>query len=128
MLIGVSNAPVIFLFEFVFRTAGVRIAALPEVFYERLTLVVGGEFLKGSPLFVSNNVGNFLAQPLLVGRLHFHAESLLAPLFCLTGFLGSVLFLVVAAIWREGMQDGNADDEGERDDQTKRPAAHPCVP
>ena len=26
------------------------------------------------------------------------------------------------------MQDGNADDEGERGDQPKRPAAHPSVP
>src|SRR5208282_6296123 len=52
VLVAVSNAAVIFLFVLVFGAAGVRVAALPEIFDKRLALVVRGEFLERGSLFV----------------------------------------------------------------------------
>ena len=67
MLVGVSNAAVVFLFEFVFGAAGIRIAALPEILDKCLALIVGGKFLKSGALLVGDDVRDFFAQPLLIG-------------------------------------------------------------
>src|SRR5271157_343804 len=93
-LVGISNAAVIFLFELVFGAAGVGVAAVPEIFDKRLALVVRGEFLKSGSLFVGDDVGDFLAQPFLVRRLHFVPERLLTTLL----FFGHLGFLVILGL------------------------------
>ena len=67
MLVGIGDTLVVFFFEFVLFGIRRRIAALPEGFNEVVALLIIGELLKGSAFFVSNDVGDVLVQPLLVG-------------------------------------------------------------
>ena len=81
MLVRVSDAAVIFLFEFVLRAAGAGIAALPKSLDELLALVVGAQLPEGRPLFGGDDVRNLFVKPLLVRTLHLFPDGLLAALF-----------------------------------------------
>ena len=67
MVVGIRDAPVVFLFEFVFRRAGSGIAAQPELFDEVLALRVGLQAFECRALFVGDDVGDVLGEPLVVG-------------------------------------------------------------
>ena len=87
VLVGVSDAAVIFLFELVLRTARAGVPPLPESLDELLALFIGRELFEGRPLFVRYDVGDFFGDPLLVGGLHFLLDRLLPALLLLTHLL-----------------------------------------
>ena len=78
MLVGIGNALVVLFFIFVLFGVGRGIAALPEGFNEVVALLVVGELLEGGALFVGDDVGDVLGQPLLVGLAQFLLEGALA--------------------------------------------------
>src|SRR4051794_3660624 len=89
MLVGIGDTLVVFFFEFVLFGIRRRIAALPEGFNEVVALLIIGELLKGSAFFVSNDVGDVLVQPLLVGlaQFLFKGAGILFALFFVSGTL-----------------------------------------
>src|SRR6266700_6126844 len=89
MLVGVSDSAVILLFEFVGCASRIGIATLPEAFDELLALIIGGKLFECLPLFTSDNVRDFLVDPLLVRASQF--------LRC--GFVSPHLFFVALLFW-----------------------------
>src|SRR5579862_1210904 len=65
--VGIGNAPVMLFLELVFYCVGSWVAALPERFDKLLSLFVRRELQERGPLFVADDVGNFLFEPFLVG-------------------------------------------------------------
>src|SRR6185503_14007001 len=71
MLVGISNALVVLLFELVFIGIRIRIAPAPEFLDKPLPLVIRCQFLKSLSLFVGNDIGDVLLKPVLVSLLEF---------------------------------------------------------
>src|ERR1700756_2106822 len=67
MLGGVGDALVVLFFEFVFFGVRRGIATLPEGLNKVVALFVVRELLKGGSLFIRDDVGDVLVQPLFVG-------------------------------------------------------------
>src|SRR2546426_12279523 len=89
MLVRVSNPSVVLFLKLVFGAAGVGIAPLPELLDELFALFVRTQLLERTPLLVSDDIGDFLLEPLLIGALHLFLNRLLAaPLFFIRLFLG----------------------------------------
>src|SRR5262249_43961950 len=65
-LVGVSDAPVVLLFEFVFPCTGCRVAAQPELLDEMLALFVGLEAEECFLLCISDDVNDVLREPALI--------------------------------------------------------------
>ena len=101
LLIGVSDAPVIFFLELVLRVTGVGIAPLPEGLNELFPLIISGELLESTSFLVGNDVRDFFIEPLLIGALHFFLHRLAALLFRL------VHLLVGVCVLRGRLQNGN---------------------
>src|SRR5246127_3275347 len=89
VLVGVSDALVVLFLIFVLFGVGRRIAALPEGFDEVVALFVVGELLEGGALFVGDDVGDVLVEPLLVGlrQLVLQGLRILLALFFVLGAL-----------------------------------------
>src|ERR1035438_5808688 len=64
MFIGIRDAPVVLLFEFVLYRAGSRIAAQPELLDEALAFGIGLETFECGSFVVSDDVGDILVDPL----------------------------------------------------------------
>src|SRR5581483_10947426 len=75
MLVGISDALVVFLFEFVLFGVRRGIAALPESLDEIVPLFVVGQLFEGGPLLIRDDVGHILVQPLLVWLAQFLLEG-----------------------------------------------------
>src|SRR3989441_12428869 len=71
MLVGVSDALVIFLAILVFVGVGIGIAPPPKLLDKALALIVGLELLEGLPLFIGDDVSDVLFQPILVSLVQF---------------------------------------------------------
>src|SRR4029077_5896236 len=84
VLIGVCNAPVMFLFVLVFRGVRSRIAALPEAFDELISFRVRGQLLKGGKLFIGDDPADVFIQPFLVDAAQFFALRALVVFFSRT--------------------------------------------
>jgi len=91
MLVGVSDALVIFLAILVFVGVGIGIAPPPKLLDKALALIVGLELLEGLPLFIGDDVSDILFQPILVSLIQFGLDiasllrwilGLFAVLFC----------------------------------------------
>src|SRR5208282_701202 len=80
VFVGIGDAAVVFLFEFVLGAAGVGVAPLPERLDKLLPLVVSAELLEGRPLLRGDDVRDFFAQPLLVSALVLLLDGLPAAL------------------------------------------------
>src|ERR1700688_473125 len=63
--VGIGDTAVILLSEHILWAAGIRIAPLPEFLDELVPLFVGSELLEGGPLFIGDDVGPLLNQPLV---------------------------------------------------------------
>src|SRR2546426_668522 len=89
MLVRVSNPSVVLFLKLVFGAAGVGIAPLPELLDELFALFVRTQLPERAPLLVSDDIGDFLLEPLLIGALHLFLNRLLAaPLLFIRFFLG----------------------------------------
>ena len=73
-LVGVGDPAVVLFLEFVFDRVRSGIAPLPERFDKLLALFVGLQLQEGRALFIGDDVGNFLFQPLLIGSGEFFFE------------------------------------------------------
>src|SRR5437588_11305312 len=71
MLVGVSDALLIFLAILVFVGVGIGIAPPPKLLDKALALIVGLELLEGLPLFIGDYVSDVLFQPILVSLIQF---------------------------------------------------------
>src|SRR5437870_2136189 len=71
MLVGVSDAFVIFLAILVFVGVRIGIAPPPKLLDKTLALIVGLELLEGLPLFIGDDVSDVLFQPILVSLIQF---------------------------------------------------------
>src|SRR3979409_2471002 len=71
MLVSIGDAFVVLLFEFVFFGIRIRIAPAPKFFNKPFAFIIGGEFLEGLFLFISDYVSDILLQPIFVGFLEF---------------------------------------------------------
>src|SRR3954462_879988 len=69
VLVRVGDAFVVFLAIFIFIGVRIRIAPAPEFFDEPFAFFVGFEFLERLPLFIGDDVGDVLVEPVLVGLL-----------------------------------------------------------
>jgi hypothetical protein len=69
--VGVGDAAVVLFAVGVFGGVRVGIAAAPEVFDVLLALFVGGETQEGVVLFFRDDVGDFFAEPSVVGSAFF---------------------------------------------------------
>ena len=98
MLVGIGDALVILLAIFVFVSIRIGIAPAPEFLDEAFALVVGSEFLESLPLFVGDDVGDVLVQPVLVGFFQFRLN--------IARLLGRVLALVVFALLSQARRRG----------------------
>ena len=89
MLVGIGDPLVVFLFELVFVSIWIRIAAPPELLDKSLALVISLELLKCLSLFVSDDVRHILIQPILVSLLEFrlHVAWLVHRVLAFLGFL-----------------------------------------
>jgi hypothetical protein len=63
MRVGIRDAPVVFVFKFVFGRARSGIAAQPELLDEHFPFRIGREFLKRGPRFIGNDVDHVLIEP-----------------------------------------------------------------
>ena len=66
VLVGVSDALVVFLAKFVFVGVRIRIAPPPEFFDKPFALVVSFQLLESFALFVGDDVRDVFFQPILV--------------------------------------------------------------
>jgi len=66
VLVRVSNALVVFLFELVFVSVRIRIATPPEFLDKPLALVVRRQLLESLSLFIGDDVSNVFLQPVFV--------------------------------------------------------------
>src|SRR5579862_2361635 len=114
MLVGVGDAPIVFFFEFVFRGAGVGVAALPKCFDELLPFIIRAQILERFPFLIGDDVRYFLLNPLLVGAFIF-LRGLLLPL--LLGFVG---FILLDGNRLDGMTEQAPKDRG--DDKKSYPS------
>src|SRR5262245_47776973 len=80
MLVGVSNPPIVFFFEGIFRRVGIGIPNLPKVLDKLVALLVRPEFEKRLPLGRRNDVGCVLLQP-IASAIAYFLGSLLGLLF-----------------------------------------------
>ena len=74
MFVGVRDAAVMLFFELVFNGVRGGIAAEPELLDELFALLVGVELLEGFALFIGDDVGDVLVQPLLPRSFEFLFE------------------------------------------------------
>src|SRR5438270_157558 len=102
MLVGVSDALVIFLAILVFVGVGIGIAPPPKLLDKALALIVGLELLEGLPLFIGDDVSDILFQPILVSLIQFRLD-VASLLRWILGFF-AVLFLREAC--RNGENEG----------------------
>ncbi len=89
MLIGISDAAVVFLFVFVLFRVRRGVAALPEGFNKVVAFFVVRELLKGGSFLVGNDPNYVLVQPLLVDPAEFDLERF--PLLLLLFIRGRAL-------------------------------------
>ena len=82
VLVGVGDAAVVLFLELVLDGIGRGVAAQPELLDELLALFVGLQPLEGRALFIGDDVGDVLVQPLAVGSLQLLAELGLRFFFC----------------------------------------------
>src|SRR5204862_2544020 len=113
MLVRVGDAFVVFLAIFVFVGVRVGIAAPPEFFDEPFTLVVGFQFLPGLALFVRDDIGHVLVEPVFVG---FFQLNLFIPRLS-----GGVLTRLLLLFLREAGRNGKAKSQ-ESNGQTAQSA------
>src|SRR5882762_866876 len=66
VLIGISDATVVFLFEIVVWKIGIIAAAKPKLLDELLTFFIGVELQESAPLFRRDDVDHILVEPLLI--------------------------------------------------------------
>src|ERR1700694_1382289 len=71
VLVGIGNAFVILLFEFVLISVGIRIATTPELFNEALSFLVSLNFFECLSLIICNDVNNVFLQPVFVSFFEF---------------------------------------------------------
>jgi hypothetical protein len=69
VLVGIGYPLVILLAKFVFVGVRVRIAAAPELFNKAFAFLVRLELFEGLTLFVCDDVGDVLVEPIFVGLL-----------------------------------------------------------
>ena len=81
MFVGISDAAIVFLFEFVFRAARIGVAPLPKCLDKLLALFVRRVLLERRALFGRDDVGDLLVNPLLIRRLQFLLRGFLPALF-----------------------------------------------
>ena len=91
MLVGVSDALVIFLAILVFVGVGIGIAAAPKLLDKALALIVGLELLEGLPLLIGDDVSDVLFQPILVSLIQLGLDGARLLRWILSLFV--VLFL-----------------------------------
>jgi hypothetical protein len=75
VFVRVSDAAVVFFFEFVLNGVGSGIAALPESFDEAVALFVIRELLEGGAFLIGDDVSDVFVQPLLVAAADFEAAG-----------------------------------------------------
>src|SRR5882762_3067406 len=66
VLIGISDATVVFLFEIVVGKIGIIATAKPKLLNELLALFIGVELQESAPLLGRNDVDHILVKPLLI--------------------------------------------------------------
>src|SRR5438552_11189516 len=66
MLVGIGDAPVVFVLKFVVLAIRIRVAPLPEGFNELVAFFVIRELGEGLALVISNDPAHIFVQPLLV--------------------------------------------------------------
>src|SRR6266498_358613 len=90
MLVGVGDPFVIFFLKLVLVGVRIRISSAPELLYKPLPLIISLQLFKGLSLLISNDVGDVLVQPVLVGffKLWFHIPWLVHWVLALFGALG----------------------------------------
>lgn len=71
MLIGVSNAAIVLFAEGILWRIGIGIATAPEFFDVLFAFFVVGEAEKGRALIGSDDVGDFLVEPIGIGSAFF---------------------------------------------------------
>src|SRR3954447_17066268 len=74
VVVSILDAPVVFLFHFVFHRAGSGVTPLPELFNEVLALRIGLQALEGPPLVIADDVSHILSEPLDVGSTLYSAR------------------------------------------------------
>ena len=102
MLVRVGDPAVMFLFEFVLRRVGRRIATQPELLDELLAFLVGLQAQERGPFVGRDDVDHVLVQPLLVRSRELFLElvqALLLLILLLLLLLGELLLLSVG--WLE---------------------------
>src|ERR1700722_461605 len=77
MLVGISNAAVMFFLVFVLFGVRSWVAPLPECFDKVIALFVIRKLLECRALFIGNDPNHILVQPLLVTLAEFDGQSLL---------------------------------------------------
>ena len=83
-LIGIGDAPVMFIPGLVDDRIGVRIPPQPELFDELVPFIVGGQLPEGFLFFLRNDVTGVVTNPLLeIAIRGFTLEGFLPPLFIL---------------------------------------------
>src|SRR5450432_125743 len=78
VLVGVGDAAVVFFLKLVFHGVRGGIAAQPEIFDERLALLVGLETLERGALLIGDDVRHIFVEPLAVGGFELFAEFFVA--------------------------------------------------
>src|SRR5690242_14811874 len=68
-LVSVDDPAVELLLESILEAPGLRIAALPKLLNEAVTLLIGGEPFENGTLFVRDDVNDLSVQP-VVGRVY----------------------------------------------------------
>src|SRR5271165_6636718 len=76
VLVGVSDAAVVFFLVLILRRVRSGITAQPELFDERVTLFVIRQLFEGCELFWSNDPAHILVEPLLVSGAQFLLHGL----------------------------------------------------
>src|SRR5271165_6839375 len=76
VLVGVSDASVMFFFVLILWCVRSGVTAQPELFDERVTLFVIRQLLEGCELFRRNDPADVLVEPLLVGGAQFLLHGL----------------------------------------------------
>ena len=87
VLVRVGDAGVVLFAVLVLGRVGIGIAAQPEVFDERVALLVVAQVLEGLRLLVGDDPADVLVEPLLVDAVQLAAEGLLLGALFLVGEL-----------------------------------------
>src|SRR5262249_16449576 len=111
MFVGVSDAPVVLLFEIVVGQIRVTAAAQPELLDELLALFGGFVLQESSSLVRGNDVRNVLGQPLLVGVVQLFQGALHLALGFFVQFLRSWRGIRILRPLRKSWRQANGERE-----------------